>query len=90
MATARHSRSSILETRVFRYLSIPGHISHSYTVLLTCRFGKEANANGRVWKIYKDGMKQHDDGSFEAWKETLDVLLVFVRNSTALKKLNFS
>ena len=47
-------------------------------LLITYRFGKEADDNGRVWKIYKDGVKQQDDGSFEAWKETLDVLLVFV------------
>ena len=46
--------------------------------LILGRFGQEAGENGRVWKIYKESMKQHDDASFEAWKDTLDVLLVFV------------
>jgi len=38
--------------------------------------------NARVWKVYRDRAKEQDDDLFEAWKETLDVLLVFVRKTT--------
>jgi len=57
-------------------------LSHAKKLTLqltnTCSYGKEAGENGRVWKIYKDGAKQLDEASFDAWNDTLDVLLVFV------------
>ncbi|KAA1478572.1 hypothetical protein DENSPDRAFT_875749 [Dentipellis sp. KUC8613] len=39
--------------------------------------GKCLAPNARVWKVYLDEAKMMDDDMVEAWKDTIDVLLVF-------------
>ncbi|TFY65844.1 hypothetical protein EVG20_g5237, partial [Dentipellis fragilis] len=39
--------------------------------------GKCLGPNARVWKVYLDEAKMMDDDMVEAWKNTIDVLLVF-------------
>ncbi|KAA1473338.1 hypothetical protein DENSPDRAFT_872744 [Dentipellis sp. KUC8613] len=39
--------------------------------------GKCLEPNARVWKVYLDEAKVMDDDMVEAWKDTIDVLLVF-------------
>ncbi|KAA1470736.1 hypothetical protein DENSPDRAFT_849756 [Dentipellis sp. KUC8613] len=39
--------------------------------------GKCLEPNARVWKVYLDEAKMMDDDMVEAWKDTIDVLLVF-------------
>jgi len=41
--------------------------------------GEAAGDNGRVWKIYRDRVKDIDDDLIEGWNDTLNTLLVFVR-----------
>ncbi|KAA1478551.1 hypothetical protein DENSPDRAFT_861878 [Dentipellis sp. KUC8613] len=39
--------------------------------------GECMGPNARVWKVYLDEAKMMDDDMVEAWKDTIDVLLVF-------------
>ncbi|TFY52026.1 hypothetical protein EVG20_g10737 [Dentipellis fragilis] len=38
---------------------------------------KTLDSNARVWKVYLDEAKMVDDDMVEAWRDTIDVLLVF-------------
>ena len=40
--------------------------------------GKEFDANARVWRIYYDEAREIDDEVIKEYKESIDVLLVFV------------
>ena len=44
-----------------------------------CSPGEAASDNGRVWKIYRDRVKDIDDDLLEGWDDTLNMLLIFVR-----------
>jgi len=48
---------------------------------LHCSPGEAAGDNGRVWKIYRDRVKDIEDDLLEGWNDTLNMLLVFVRLS---------
>ena len=40
--------------------------------------GSELSQNARVWKIYYDEATEFDEGMIKEYKESIDVLLVFV------------
>ena len=40
--------------------------------------GKEFDANARVWRIYYDEARELDNEVIKEYKESIDVLLVFV------------
>lgn len=39
---------------------------------------KELGPSARVWKMYGDEAKKYDDDLITGWRESLDVLLIFV------------
>lgn len=41
-------------------------------------YGKEAFPEARVWKVHNDETQTFDQERVEAWRDALDVLLVFV------------
>jgi hypothetical protein len=41
-------------------------------------FGEEAGPNARVWWTYLDVAEEFDFERIEGWKDTIDVLLIFV------------
>ncbi|KAA1470890.1 hypothetical protein DENSPDRAFT_858620 [Dentipellis sp. KUC8613] len=57
----------------FQYLN-PDNYEQKYPV---DELGKCLDDNARVWKVYLDEAKMMDDDMVEAWKDTVDVLLVF-------------
>ena len=48
------------------------------------QLGQELNDNARVWKVYRDEAIQHDDGLLQAWNNTINILLTFVRSSVSV------
>lgn len=42
-------------------------------------YGQEAGPNARVWKTYLDESEIYDLEKVESWKDTIDILLIFVR-----------
>lgn len=44
-------------------------------------YGKEFEPEARVWKVYMDEAEVFDMELTEGWKDTVDVLLVFVSAS---------
>lgn len=44
--------------------------------------GDEASDHARVWKVYRDQAKEHDEKLLDGWNKTLDILLIFVRIRT--------
>lgn len=42
-------------------------------------YGDEASDHARVWKVYRDQAKEHDDKLLAGWHGSLDILLIFVR-----------
>ena len=57
-----------------------GHLISRARLTFQLRPGEAAKANGRVWKIYRDRVKDIDEDLLEAWTDTLNMLLVFVRS----------
>ncbi|TFY62200.1 hypothetical protein EVG20_g6786 [Dentipellis fragilis] len=57
----------------FHYLN-PDNYEQKYPA---DELGKCLDDNARVWKVYLDEAKMMDDDMVEAWKDTVDVLLVF-------------
>lgn len=49
-------------------------------------YGDELGSNARFWRVLLDEGQAYDAEMIEGWRDTLDVLLVFVRISTILKK----
>lgn len=39
---------------------------------------QEVGSGARVWRVYLDEMRAEDDRTLKGWRETVDVLLVFV------------
>lgn len=42
-------------------------------------FCEEAGPNARVWRTYLDVAEEYDAERIDGWKDTIDVLLIFVR-----------
>ncbi len=42
-------------------------------------YGQEMSKNARIWSIYLDEAADFDANMLAEWRDTIDVLLVFVR-----------
>ena len=47
--------------------------------------GQEMSANARIWPIYLEEAADFDANMLAEWRDTIDVLLVFVRNTSPSK-----
>ena len=48
--------------------------------LTYCSAGEEASDNARVWRVYQDRMNAMDEDTISAWNDSINFLLVFVRD----------
>ena len=48
-------------------------------------YGQEMSENARIWSIYLDEAADFDANMLAEWRDTVDVLLVFVRNTFPFK-----
>ncbi len=48
-------------------------------------YGQEMSENARIWPIYLEEAAEFDANMLAEWRDTIDVLLVFVRLTFPLK-----